>query len=282
VAASPDGKQFVFSDFDPSQNNGQNPFKVYTVASDGTGLQEIDTGTAHPNGFVWSPDGRWIAFHDRSYPGSSMAAVWVMAPDGTQRRKLFEYPVPGYGWLRWSPDSTHLAASSANNGAGAWVIDLATGTSIRLVQEAVWEVDWSPDSKRLVVDITDGSPPTMTGSQTRQALPIVVVNADGTGRRELVKDGAWAVWSPAGDGIALRDGYSLIDPDTLARRPYGPGAALAYAADGQHLVATGPGLLIDDRRGCGVPLVATDSRGSPTFVSWAGTNQILIKVLPPA
>ena len=282
VVASPDGRRLVFSDFDPTSNNGQDPFKVYTVAADGTGLTPVDTGTTHPFGFAWSPDGRWIAFHDQSSTGSAVTGVWLMAPDGSQRRRLFQYPVPGSGWLRWSPDGTHLAASSANTGAGAGAIDVASGTSVQLATEAVWEVDWSPDSKRLVVDITDGSPPSPTGSTTRQILPIVVVNADGTGRKELVKEGVWAVWSPLGDGIAVRSSATFINPDTLAQGRYGPGSALAYAPDGHHLLATGPGLLIDDGHGCGDQLLTTDGRGSPVFDNWAGNEQILVHVLPPA
>jgi hypothetical protein len=120
------------------------------------------------------------------------------------------------------------------------------------------------------------------GPHLLKRFPTIVINADGTDRRHLVDRGTWPLWSPAGDGIAIRDGY-IIDPETLVRRSYGPGSARAYSADGEHLLATGPGLLIDDRRGCGVQLVVTDfARSSPNFVAWAGTGQILIKVLPPA
>lgn len=120
------------------------------------------------------------------------------------------------------------------------------------------------------------------GPRPLKQLPIFVINADGTGRRQLADRGVRAFWSPAGDGIALRDGY-IIDPETLVRRAYGPGTAMAFSADGEHLLATGPGLLIDDRRGCGFQLVVTDfAPTSPNFVAWAGNDQVLVKVLPPA
>ena len=207
-----------------------------------------------------------------------------MAPDGSQLRHLFTFPVHGYGRIRWSPDSIHLAVPSPNDGAGAWVIDIATGDIVQLVTEPVEEVDWAPDSKRLLVDLTDGSRPTMDGT-VRKNLGIIVINADGTGRRELVPTGVGAFWSPAGDGIALRLG-GLIDPDTLIQRSYGPGNAIAYAPDGEHLLTTtsgtiSPGLLINDRQGCSQPLIPTDQPGHPLFTGWAGTTQMVIHVQPP-
>lgn len=276
VAASPDGKHLVFTVFDTA-NDGQNPFPVYSVDVDGTGLRRLDPGTESPQGLVWSPDGRWIAFRDQS-PHAAPVAVWVMAPDGSQRRKLVEYPSTGAGALRWSPDSTRIATGSAGPGGGAWVIDVATGRATKLLDDQVWMLDWSPDGRRLVIDITVAPSPSMSNGGPTEPAPIVVVDADGSGRHELVPRGVWAVWSPAGDGIAVRDGY-LIDPATLARRSYGPGAALAFSPDGEHLLVTGDGIGVDDRRGCGHKLLTTDNRGSPVWRAWAGNALFLVEVL---
>src|SRR5439155_14178273 len=98
------------------------------------------------------------------------------------------------------------------------------------------------------------------------------------GRRQLVAQGVGAVWSPAGDGIALRDDGNLIDPDTLARRPYGLGSAVAYAPDGEHLMAQGGRIWADDRHGSGRKLLTTDSRGLPAWRGWAGDDHLPVEL----
>jgi Tol biopolymer transport system component len=281
IVASPDGQSIVFSATDPGGDAYDPTYSIYMIKADGSGFRTLLGGEdTSPFGFTWSRDGRWIAYLQQD-AGANLSSVHVIDPDGSER-KLFTYPVPGSGMVRWSPDSTRVAVTSGNDGAGLWVVDRVTGASQHVVTEAAGAVDWSPDSQRLAVGLIDGSPPKM-GVTERKQNPAIVINADGTGRRQLLDRYSDVVWSPAGDGIALRSGPYLIDPDTLTHRSYGMGTSLAYAADGEHLLATGPGLIINDRRACGFQLVATDfGLTSANFAGWAGTGHILIRVRPPS
>jgi hypothetical protein len=56
--------------------------EIYLCSADGSNLKRLTTtGATHPS---WAPDGRWISFTDE------VGGTYVMRPDGSQRKKLFE------------------------------------------------------------------------------------------------------------------------------------------------------------------------------------------------
>ena len=89
--------------------------RIYVVNSDGSGLTAITDGTVTYSSPAWSPAADTIA---ASASGDLNPAIWLMAPDGSQLRQLFELPTgvqQSYGCvssLQWSPDGTHLAFQS--------------------------------------------------------------------------------------------------------------------------------------------------------------------------
>jgi Tol biopolymer transport system component len=98
--------------------------------------------------------------------------------------------VEGISALSWSRDGTAIAIVVPSSGVS--VIDLATGHSTSIVRLGTIHdpgLSWSPDGTRLAL-AANGS--------------IIVVGADGSGRRILVDHGVslGAAWSPDGRRIA--------------------------------------------------------------------------------
>jgi Tol biopolymer transport system component len=91
-----------------------------------------DVSNPHP-----SPDGTQIAFDSYFRPEGE---VWLslMNMDGTGRRKIQQLASIGSD-PKWSPDGTQIAIdSTATDGLGTYVYDLATGET-RLVAAGTME-----------------------------------------------------------------------------------------------------------------------------------------------
>ncbi|HEY4644604.1 MAG TPA: hypothetical protein VIH68_07775, partial [Bacteroidota bacterium] len=86
-AFSPDGKQIVFSMYDPD------PLKVtrsiYVMDRDGGNRRELTSGEGVAESPEWSPDGKWLAFvsHSASVPHDS-ANVYLIQPSSPGPPKL--------------------------------------------------------------------------------------------------------------------------------------------------------------------------------------------------
>jgi dipeptidyl aminopeptidase/acylaminoacyl peptidase len=169
--------------------------------------------------------------------------------------------------LAWSPDGTRLAYGVESIGAsyfGLYVLDLSTGRRHHIrhlsITEARWlDLAWSPDGTRLAyVSDARGLPVAGGGA-------IVVINADGSGRRVLPTGtadghGAWPAWSPDATRIAFatrRTGGSVyvMGLDGSHRRLLvGNGSAPAWSPDGTRLAYLAP---------CGIRLVTAAGRDVP-------------------
>jgi Tol biopolymer transport system component len=126
----------------------------------------------------WSPDGRWIAYHEFVIPGR----VGVMRPDGTGRRWLQEDDAVGF---TWSPDSKMLALLTLGKTAGGISILGADGRERRRlgVEVDAADVRWSPDGRLLALGGLGD---------------VHVVGATGRGLHTLT-DGCWNTlvgWTP--------------------------------------------------------------------------------------
>jgi Tol biopolymer transport system component len=173
---SPDGRLILFRRI---SNHGD---FLYTVHPDGSQLTELNTSAAgEPQ---WSPNGRMIAFDG----GDTM---FVAAADGSRNKLLLAGDQgSGPGAPSWSPDSSRLAYVYTPGVPGMFTAELWTmnidGSHRRRVAKTGCCVEtmappiWSPEGKQIAfaADSAGGT---------------FVVNADGTGRRQLSPTAAIAI-----------------------------------------------------------------------------------------
>jgi dipeptidyl aminopeptidase/acylaminoacyl peptidase len=112
-----------------------------------------------------SPDGKWVAYTvTRAIRDSDKndTDVWMVSWDGRQQIQLTFSP-DSESTPRWSPDGKYLAFVSSRQGAKGgqiWLLNRAGGEAFKLtdVKGGVSEYQWSPDSTRFVLAVTDPDP----------------------------------------------------------------------------------------------------------------------------
>ena len=145
------------------------------------------------------PDGRHVLY-ERYDPAIEDDAVWTMAVDGTDRRRILG---GGAADINSSPDGSIITFKSGPFGALYRVA--ADGSDYRQigpVSNIGFKHDWAPDGQRIVVtDIADPEP--------GQSVNVVTFRPDGSDIRSITHftDGMRAnsgAWSPDGQWLLLR------------------------------------------------------------------------------
>ena len=149
---------------------------------------------------------------------SSASGIWVMNPDGSDRRQLTGTTDNTRDFNpSWSPDGSQIVFMKWVN-SGAWQSEIflmnADGSNQRRlirVGPALWmKPAWSPDGSKIA----------FTGWSGSQAGSLYLINADGSGRRSI-GTGWNPDWSPDGTKLVVEEagGLHVLNADGSGRTP---------------------------------------------------------------
>ena len=194
VVPSPPGTQIVF------QANDSASADIYVVNADGLGLTRLTDYAGADLAPSWSGDGRQIYF-------LSFGGLYAMKADGTDVHLV----IAGiYRLYAVSPDGTRIALGvTEDRNVDLFVMNVDGSERTRIVDlpceyidsqcEHIEALAWSPDGQRIAYS---------SGWQGHGSIhynKIGVVNADGTGQRDLTTFGRSTepAWAPDGQRIVF-------------------------------------------------------------------------------
>jgi Tol biopolymer transport system component len=251
---------------------------IWTVAADGSQTQSpvpVVSGPEFDWGPAWSPDGRFLYFSSDRGGSMNLWRVPIEEKSGRVRGDPEPVTVPSIfaGQLSFSSDGTLALFASLSEQSNIQVVPFdpvqerlagPPETVLRLARP-IGGLDWSPDTKALVLGVPLGS---------REDL--YVVQADGTGYRQLT-DAPFLHrlprWSPDGSRIAFTSNRGgTMQAWTIGADGSGltqvtdekPGAAFpAWSPDGKRLA-----------------VVHTGGLGSPTILIALSNPKAVERTIP--
>ena len=119
---------------------------VFLIQPDGSGLKQI-TNSGHISGVGFSPDGKWIAYHD-----TKKKQILVYPLDDSQPpTSIFDLPFfADYIQPTWSPDGKTIAIASSNmwtsSGSKLYLVNADGSGSIEVpIDRGVFDPAWKPE-----------------------------------------------------------------------------------------------------------------------------------------
>ena len=228
-------------------SNRDGDWDIYSMDVNGNNLLQLTDHPASDEDPACSPDGRRIAFRSER---DGTPDLYVMDRDGNNVIRLTSDNFRD-GRPRWSPDGMKIAFASIRNVVGKseiYAMDADGENEINLTKHKWWDVraSWSPDGSKIAFV----SVARVAAFEPRH---IFVMNADGTGRRNLTRDtdlveanSSNPTWSPDGHTIAfdsqrLAVGYDIYvmtaEGKKLERLTNGEGNNMSpvYSPDGRKI-----------------------------------------------
>jgi Tol biopolymer transport system component len=249
--------------------------QLYSIRSDGTGIQRVSFSTGVVASPRWSPSEEEIAFSDISATGLE-ANIYVAPLDSSGGTDITK----GSGTFNlepsWSPGGGMLAFATNRDDNFEVYVMKSDGTGVRNLS-AHAESDhaplWSPDDS-LIAFL----------SARDSTTEIYVVHPDGSGLRRLTNNSDEEIqlaWSPSGSHIAYRRGgdiyrvgksggaeMRLTDDSIVEGDP-------AWSPDGERIVyAAADGLHIMNADGSGKKWIE-NSTGDDHMPAWSPDGRLI-------
>lgn len=164
---------------------------------------------------TWSPDGTRIAFHRvASSVFGLLQGLYVMDADGSNLVRIASEPlVPGDP--EWSPNGKWIAAVDQGNAIYLISPDGTRQRPVVRVEDplSIERPHWSPDGKQIA--FTTNNADELGPQPDTYDHDMWIVNADGSGLRELVPEGLefvhYPAWSPDGNWIIFSGSLDRVD-----------------------------------------------------------------------
>jgi TolB protein len=147
---SPDGKRIVFERVNSGFSSHANQIAVFVVGADGSSVRQLTSwGENAGDNPDWSPDGKWILFHNHVDDTRHQSQIFLIHPDGSGRKQLTHFPAGTHvASSTFSPDGKWVALSKGPEGGNIDVFVMRIdGTQMRRVTRSpLWESapDWGP------------------------------------------------------------------------------------------------------------------------------------------
>jgi TolB protein len=211
---SPDGSMIAFL---TDRNAPGFNLDIYIMKPDGSGLKRITNQSAIYGDFNWSPDSKEIAFAKSGNPVSDIFVVDVQTGAVGNWTDQMRKPQAQRGRVdhpAWSPDGSTIAfwSSAPINGRlsqNIWIMNASDGGGQRNLTDLgvgtrIGHPVWSPGGSMIAFSSTN---------DTDGDTDLYVMNADGTGRRNLTagppRYDTQPTWSPDGARIAY---FGMVQP----------------------------------------------------------------------
>ncbi len=151
---------------------------IYVLSADGSSPPvKLSPANAVDTSPAWSPDGKKIVF--LSYrAAANNCRLCVMDADGKNRQEIYSVDIPSWQIPAWSPDGKKIAyvESDGKGAVEVFVIDGDGSNRTQLSHAGGVNKNpaWKPDGKQLAF--------------VHQASSLYLINSDGSGQKEILKD----------------------------------------------------------------------------------------------
>jgi Tol biopolymer transport system component/serine/threonine protein kinase len=197
---------------------------------------------------AFSPDGRWIAYH-QVFDGQR--DVWIVPATGGVPQRFTDHPASDIN-PSFSPDGSTLAFVSDRNGVeNIWVAPVADGRPVGEAQQITagdsvhWFPVWSPDGRRIAFVVQSGYQSEVWVVEVGSERPPVQVTSGAGANRvqwstsvdKLVVSGTWGTDRIGLRAVSLRDHSTRPVDSGYDLGPYEFGAGIfGLDAEGRILV----------------------------------------------